>query len=88
MEPKDFLSILMSLAGGLMSVVGLLVWRIVQRIEEKVEEVHTMTCTCRESLPVRFASKKEMEQCQREMDRLWEVVNRHEHDELGRVIRI
>jgi len=28
-----------------------------------------------------------MEQCQAEVDKLWEAVNHHEHDEFGRVIR-
>lgn len=87
MDPKDYIKILMSVTGGLLSVVGFLVWRILQRVEFKVEELHTMTCNCKESLPRRFVSRKEMEQCQAEVDKLWEVVNHHEHDEFGRVIR-
>jgi len=77
----------MSITGGLLSVVGFLGWRILQRVESKVEELHVMTCNCKESLPWRFVSRKEMEQCQAEVDKLWEAVNHHEHDEFGRVIR-
>ncbi len=88
MDPKDLIQILMSVVGGLMSLVGFLVWRILQRIEEKVESLHYLADTCRASLPGRFAAKQELEQCQLEVDNLWDAVNHHEHDEFGRVIRL
>lgn len=86
-DTKEYIRLLMTIAGSLISVVGFLMWRILQRIELKVEELHRMEWNCRESLPVRFVNKKEIEQCQEEVDKLWEAINYHEHDELGRVVR-
>lgn len=88
MDPKDFIRILLSISGFLVSVVGFLVWRILQRIEGRVEELHSMTCDCRQALPQRFVNKKEMEQYLAEVNKLWGVVNHHEHDEFGRVIHL
>lgn len=85
---EDIIRILIGVAGALISALGYLMWRILQRIESKVEEFHTYAWQCRQSLPEKFASKREMEQCLAEVDNLWDVVNRHEHDEFGRVVRL
>jgi hypothetical protein len=87
MEIKEYLKILMSIIGALISVVGFLVWRILHRIEEKLEELHKLSHSCRESLNERFMTRKENNQNQIEFDKLWEVINYHAHDSSGRVIR-
>jgi hypothetical protein len=87
MDLKEYIRIFITIIGGLMSVVGFLVWRILHRIEEKLEELHTLTHSCREALPERFLSRSEHEQYQIELDKIWDAINYHEHDHSGRVMR-
>jgi hypothetical protein len=87
MDTKNYIEMLMATIGGLMSLVGFLVWRILHRIEEKLEELHRMSHNCRESLIERFTTRKENAQIQIEIDEIWETINYHEHDQSGRTIR-
>lgn len=87
MELKDFLHLFITVSGGLLSLIGFLVWRILHRIESKLEELHDMTHSCRETLPERFLSRTEHTNYQNEFDKLWDALNYHEHNPNGRVIR-
>jgi hypothetical protein len=87
MDLKEYIRIFITITGGLISVVGFLVWRILHRIEEKLDELHRLTHSCREALPERFMSRNEHEQYQLEMDKIWDAINYHEHDPKGRVMR-
>ena len=87
MDIKEYIHIFMTIIGGLISVVGFLAWRILHRIEEKLEELHQMTHRCRESLPERFLTRIEHGQYQIEFDEVWKAINYHEHDQNGRVTR-
>lgn len=87
MEPKEFLNLFITIIGGLLSLVGFLVWRILHRIEARLEDLHEMTHSCRETLPERFLSRNEHSQYQNEFDKVWEAINFHEHNQNGRVIR-
>jgi hypothetical protein len=87
MDVKQYIDILTTIIGGLVSLVGFLVWRMLHRIEQKLEEVHSMTHSCRESLPERFITRSEQRHYKDEFEKIWEVINYHEHDEDGRVIR-
>jgi hypothetical protein len=86
MDIKDYIHILMTIIGGLISVVGFLAWRILHRIEEKLEELHQMTHSCRESLPERFLTRSEHGQYKIEFEKIWNAINYHEHDPNGRVM--
>jgi hypothetical protein len=87
MDIKEYVSLLMTIIGGLISLVGFFVWRILHRIETKLEELHTMSHICRESLPEKFITRNEHSQFRQEFEKIWEAVNYHEHDPDGRVIR-
>jgi hypothetical protein len=87
MEIKEYIKILISIIGGLISLVGFLSWRILRRIEEKLEQLYLLAHKCRESLPARFMTRHEHGQFQIEFNNLWEAINYHEHDHDGRVIR-
>jgi hypothetical protein len=87
MDINEYINIFMTVIGGLISLVGFLVWRILQRIEETLEELHQMTHSCRESLPERFLTRSEHGQYKIEFDKVWGAINYHEHDQNGRVIR-
>jgi hypothetical protein len=87
MELKEYIRIFLTIISGLVSVVGFLIWRILHRIEEKLEQLHQMTHSCRETLPERFLNRSEHEQYQIELDKIWEAINYHEHDPGGRVMR-
>ncbi len=87
LEIRDFIHVFMTVIGGLMSAVGFLVWRILHRIEVKLEDLYQMTHSCRETLPERFLSRSEHGKCQNELDKIWDAINFHEHDESGRVLR-
>jgi hypothetical protein len=87
MEIKEYVNILITIIGGLISVVGFLAWRILRRIEEKLEQLHLLAHNCRESLPERFMTRNEHGQFQIEFNNIWEAINYHAHDHQGRVIR-
>jgi hypothetical protein len=88
MDTKEYLNILMTIIGGLLSLVGFLVWRILHRIENKLEELHDMSHSCRETLPERFMTREENKKFDFEFNRIWNAVNFHEHDQDGNVIRL
>ncbi len=87
MDLKEYVRIFITIIGGLMSVVGFLVWRILHRIEVNLEKLHQLTHSCREALPERFLTRNEHEQYQVELDKIWDAINYHEHDNSGRVMR-
>ncbi|HAY23182.1 hypothetical protein [Desulfobacca acetoxidans] len=87
MELREYINLLMAVIGVLMSLVGFLFWRILHRIEDKLEELHRLAHNCRESLPIRFLGRKEFDGYQSDIDKLWYAVNYHQHDQAGRVTR-
>jgi hypothetical protein len=87
MDIKEYVQVLLTTIGALISVIGFLAWRILQRIEEKLEELHHMGHLCRESLPERFVTRNEHDQYQDEFDTIWKAFNYHKHGIDGRVIR-
>lgn len=87
-------SLLLSIIGALVSVVGIMVWKKLNTIEEKVDQNAAMHHKCREELPQKFATKEELREHKAEFKdwkdgrgEIWEALNNHSHDKKGRVIR-
>jgi hypothetical protein len=75
---------LVSLLGLFAGVSALLLWRMLVRLERKLDELSQHFCDCREELAERFVSRFEHEV---EHHGLWEALNYHDHDSRGRVVR-
>jgi hypothetical protein len=87
LELKEHTTILVSLVGTLASLVGFLFWRLVSRMEAKIDEIVRLCCHCRETLGERFANRSEYEQHERDHLALWEALNYHDHARKGRGLR-
>ena len=75
---------LVTLLGLFAGVSALLLWRMLVRMEKKLDELHEHFYACREELGERFVSRFEHEV---EHQGLWEALNYHGHDLRGRVVR-
>lgn len=75
---------LVTLIGVFAGVSGMLLWRMLVRLERKIDEMSEHFCACREELPERFVSRFEHEV---EHQGLWEALNYHQHSLRGRVVR-
>jgi hypothetical protein len=75
---------LVTLLGVFAGVSALLLWRLLVRLERKLDELAEHFCACREELGERFVSRFEHEV---EHHGLWEALNYHSHDLRGRVVR-
>jgi hypothetical protein len=78
-------------AGALVTLLGLfagvsvlLLWRMLLRMEQKIDELSQHFCACQEELPERFVPRFEHEV---EHHGLWEALNYHGHNLRGRVVR-
>jgi hypothetical protein len=75
---------LVTLLGLFAGVSALLLWRMLVRLERKLDELSQHFCGCREELAERFVPRFEHEV---EHHGLWEALNYHDHDFRGRVVR-
>ncbi|MFH1595012.1 MAG: hypothetical protein ABIG94_01395 [Pseudomonadota bacterium] len=75
---------LVTLLGLFAGVSALLLWRMLVRLERKLDELSLHFCACREELAERFVPRIEHEV---EHHGLWEALNYHDHDFRGRVVR-
>lgn len=65
-------------------VSGMLLWRMMVRMERRLEELFRLSYGCRQELGERFVSRFDHEI---EHHGLWEALNYHSHDMRGRVVR-
>jgi hypothetical protein len=87
MQYKDLaehLGALLALLGIFASLAGFLFWRMLVRMEKKVDELHEATFRCRAELAERFLGRAEF---RKEKEDLWGAVNTHSHSSEGRVVR-
>ncbi len=75
---------LVALLGVLAGLVGFLVWRMLVRLEKKLDEVYQFCCDCRPELLLRFVTKEEFREAREDLHR---VVTNHVHSSEGEVIR-
>ncbi len=75
---------LVTLLGLFAGVSGLLLWRMLARLEKKLDELYQDFCAWRGEQGDRFVCRFEHEP---EHQYLWEAINHHDHDLRGRVVR-
>jgi hypothetical protein len=75
---------LVTLLGAFAGLSAMLLWRMLIRLEKKMDELSQHFCACREELAQRFVPRFEHEV---EHHGLWEALNYHDHDHRGRVVR-
>jgi hypothetical protein len=75
---------LISLLALFAGVSGFLLWRMLTRLEKKLDELHHLCCDCRQELGERFVCRFEAEVAHQD---LWQALNHHGHDVRGRVLR-
>ena len=68
---------LVTLVGLFAGISGLLLWRLLMRLEKKLDELYQLCCNCRGELPERFICRLEHEA---EHLIIWEALHHHEHD--------
>jgi hypothetical protein len=81
---SEHVGVLVSLVALFAGVSGMLLWRMLVRMEKKLDELARHSFSCREELAERFVARFEHEV---EHQGLWEAINYHSHDLRGRVVR-
>jgi hypothetical protein len=72
----EHVGVLVSLLALFAGVSGFLLWRMLTRMEKKLDEVAKFCCECRQDLAERFVTRVEHEA---EHQGLWEILHYHEH---------
>jgi hypothetical protein len=80
----EHIGALVSLLGIFAGVSAFLVWRMMVRMEKKLDELSDHFLSCRQELGDRFVARFDHEV---EHHGLWEALNYHSHDMKGRVVR-
>lgn len=80
----EHLGVVLALLGIFASLSGLLFWRMLVRMENKLDQLHDATHRCRSGLSERFVGREEF---RKEKDDIWGAVNAHSHNSEGRVVR-
>ena len=81
---SEHVGALVSLLSLFAGISGLLVWRMLVRMEKKLDELSHHFFSCRGELGERFVTRFEHEV---EHHGMWEALNYHGHDMRGRVVR-
>ena len=87
MQYKDLaehLGAVLALLGVFAGLSGFLFWRMLVRMEKKLDQLHDATFRCRAGLAERFVGRAEF---RKEKEDLWSAVNAHAHSPEGRVVR-
>lgn len=73
-----------ALLGVFAGLSGMLFWRMLVRLENKVDQLYEATKHCQARLAERFLGREEF---RKEKDDLWGALNSHSHSADGRVVR-
>jgi hypothetical protein len=74
----------LALLGVFAGLSGFLFWRLLARMEKKLDQLHDATFRCQTGLADRFVARGEF---RKEKEDLWGAVNAHAHSSEGRVVR-
>jgi hypothetical protein len=80
----EHLGAVLALLGVFASFSGFLFWRMLVRMEKKLDQLHDATFRCQAGLAERFVGRREF---RKEKEDLWGAVNAHAHSAEGRVVR-
>lgn len=87
MQYKDLaehLGAVLALLGVFAGLSGSLLWRMLVRLEKKLDQLHDATFHCQARLAERFVGRPEF---RKEKEDLWGALNSHSHSPEGRVVR-
>lgn len=73
-----------TLLGIFAGLSGFLFWRMLVRLEKKLDHLYEATQQCQIRLAERFLGREEF---RKEKDDLWMALNSHSHSADGRVVR-
>lgn len=73
-----------ALLGVFAGLSGFLIWRMLARLEKKLDQLWEATQLCQARLAERFLAREEF---RKEKDDLWGALNSHSHSADGRVVR-
>lgn len=79
-------NILLSFLGVLATVAGVVFWRMITRMEKKIDDWFQQHLECRERQAKEFVHRLEFEDWKKGRDGIWKRVHGHKHDPEGRVI--
>ena len=80
----EHLGAILTLLALFAGVSGFLLWRMLARLERRLDELYELCCECRQELGERFVGRFEADISHQD---LWEALNHHDHDPRGRVVR-
>lgn len=80
----EHLGAVLALLGVFASLSAFLFWRMLVRMEKKLDQLHEATFRCQTGLAERFVGRAEF---RKEKEDLWGAVNGHAHSPEGRVVR-
>lgn len=80
----EHVTALVTLLGLFAGISALLLWRMLVRMERKIDELAQHFSLCREELAERFVSRFDYEADRQD---LWEALSYHDHDLQGRGVR-
>ncbi len=86
MNGQNFTSILLSLLGIMATVAGVLFWRLLTRMEEKMDKWWEEHLSCRQRIDEIFVKKEEFQEWKAGRRDLWGRIHGHKHDDNGRVV--
>jgi len=79
---SEHVSSLVTLVGLFATVIAVLFWRMLTRMENKIDEIQDLHSLCKDE----FVSQKDFEIWQVGRGPLWDRINHHGHDRNGKVI--
>uniref|UniRef100_A0A7V4G820 Uncharacterized protein n=1 Tax=Desulfobacca acetoxidans TaxID=60893 RepID=A0A7V4G820_9BACT len=82
----DVSTLLLALLGVMASVAGVLFWRLLARMEEKVDQWWREHTECRQRQMELFVRRDEFQEWKDGRRDLWERLNRHQHAPNGSVV--
>jgi|UniRef100_A0A7C5AKF2 hypothetical protein len=80
----EHVGVVVTLLGIFAGLSGFLFWRMLVRLERKLDQLYEATQRCRVRLAERFLGREEF---RKEKDDLWAALNSHSHSADGRVVR-
>jgi hypothetical protein len=83
---QEFTNALLTLLGVTVTVAGVLFWRMLTRMEEKIDQWWKEHMDCRERQGQLFVTRGEFKEWKEGRKELWERINKHTHTSNGRVV--
>jgi len=86
MTAEQLNTVLISLLGIMATVAGILFWRMITKMDGKIDGWFQEHLECRERQLKEFVRSQDFETWKVSRNELWKRINRHSHDDKGRVV--